>query len=117
MWISCCNLVTCGLDSIDLSSGRFDGLVVGGSQLAIFGFSESQGSSLTAAGNTLAGLVIATGSLEVFGSSFAGSGANVITSSNNGGTGFSCPLRHHRVAVWHDQVCESWQRRGLELRE
>jgi hypothetical protein len=64
---------------------------VGGSQLAIFGFSESQGSSLTATGNTLAGLVIATGSLEVFGRSSVGSDANVITSSNNGTDGIFLP--------------------------
>jgi hypothetical protein len=77
--------------SVRVSENGAFGLVVGGSQLAIFGFTESQGSSLTAAGNTLAGLVIATGSLEVFGSSFAGSGANVITSSNNGRDGILLP--------------------------
>ena len=73
-------------------NGSF-GLVVGGSQLAIFGFTESQGSSLTVTGNRSAGLVIATGSLEVFGNSFQGSGANVITSSNNGGDGIWLPAR------------------------
>ena len=73
-------------------NGNF-GLVVGGSQLTIFGFTESQGSTLTATGNRLAGLVIATGSLEVFGGTFAGSGANVITSSHNGTDGIFLPAR------------------------
>ena len=67
------------------------GLVVGGSQVAIFGFTESQGSNLTAARNRLFGLVIATGSLEIFGGSFFGSGANVITSRDNGIDGIFLP--------------------------
>ena len=80
--------------AVSVSDNGAFGLVVGGSQLAIFGFTQSQGSTLTATDNGLAGLVIATGSLEVFGGSFEpGAGANIITSSNNGADGILLPLR------------------------
>jgi Right handed beta helix region len=79
--------------AVQVSENGGFGLTVGGSQLAIFGFTESQGSTLMIKGNTLAGLVIATGSLEVLASSPAATGANVITSSNNGTDGIWLPAR------------------------
>jgi hypothetical protein len=60
------------------------GLIAGSSQVAIFGFTASQGSTLTADGNEFAGIIIAGPSaLIVYGSQFFGSGANIITTTNN----------------------------------
>lgn len=69
------------------------GIVMGGSQLAIFGFTEAQqpGSSLTVNGNTASGILVGTSSIEVFGGGFFGSGANVITVSDNGENGIWLP--------------------------
>jgi hypothetical protein len=65
---------------VQVTNNRAAGLVVGsGSQLAIFGFNISQGSTLTASGNGRGGIVMTGGSLEVY-----GLGPNVITASNNG---------------------------------
>jgi hypothetical protein len=65
---------------VQLNNNRGVGLVVGsGSQLAIFGFNVSQGSTLTASGNGRGGIVMTGGSLEVY-----GLGPNLITASNNG---------------------------------
>ncbi len=61
------------------------------SQVAIFGFSVSQGSTLTADGNGTSGIFIADGQLSVFGASFFGSAANTISASNNGGDGIELP--------------------------
>jgi Right handed beta helix region len=63
------------------------GLVAGSGQVAIFGFSASQGSTLTANGNGDFGIIFGFGSqLTILGSDF-GSGANIITASNNGVAG------------------------------
>lgn len=58
------------------------GLVAGSGQVAIFGFSASQGSTLTANGNGDSGIIIGGSQLIIF-----GSGANIITASNNGVAG------------------------------
>jgi Right handed beta helix region len=69
---------------VQLNNNRGVGLVVGsGSQLAIFGFNVSQGSTLTANANGAGGIVLAGGSLEVFGFG-APTGPNIITATNNG---------------------------------
>jgi hypothetical protein len=62
------------------------GLVAGSGQVAIFGFSASQGSTLTANGNGDFGIIICGSQLTILGSDF-GSGANIITGSNNGVAG------------------------------
>jgi len=58
------------------------GLVAGSGQVAIFGFSASQGSTLTANGNGGNGIQISGSLLTIFGNDF-GSGANIITAANN----------------------------------
>jgi hypothetical protein len=62
------------------------GLVAGSGQVAIFGFTASQGSTLTANGNGDFGIIISGSQLTILGSDF-GSGANVITAANNGADG------------------------------
>jgi hypothetical protein len=62
------------------------GLVAGSGQVAIFGFSASQGSTLTANGNGGWGIIIFGSQFTILGSDF-GSGANVITAANNGADG------------------------------
>jgi hypothetical protein len=64
------------------------GLFAGSGQVAIFGFTASQGSTLTANGNgeQRGGIIIAGSLLNIVGGPF-GSGANVITAANNAGAG------------------------------
>ncbi len=69
------------------NNGSF-GLVVAQSSVAIYGFTESQGSTLTMNGNGESGMLL-DGRLFVFGP--FGSGANVITASNNGVNGIWLP--------------------------
>jgi len=62
------------------------GLVAGSGQVAIFGFTASQGSTLTANGNGDFGIIISGSQLTILGSDF-GSGANIITAANTGVAG------------------------------
>jgi hypothetical protein len=62
------------------------GLVAGSGQVAIFGFTAAQGSTLTANGNGGWGIIIFGSQFTILGSDF-GSGANVITAANNGADG------------------------------
>jgi hypothetical protein len=60
------------------------------SQLVLFGFPESQGSTLVADRNGTDGIFVATGSLLVTGGAFAGTGTlATISASNNGGDGIT----------------------------
>jgi len=65
------------------------GLVAGSGQVAIFGFTAAQGSTLTANGNGNCGIIIFTpqSQLTIYGSDFFGSGANIITAANNAAAG------------------------------
>jgi Periplasmic copper-binding protein (NosD) len=65
------------------------GLVAGSGQVAIFGFTAAQGSTLTANRNGNFGIIIFTpqSQLTIYGSDFFGSGANIITAANNGADG------------------------------
>jgi len=65
------------------------GLVVGGSQLVIFAFTESQPSTLTAKSNGASGIVVLTGSLEVYPPQLPDNGTATITSANNGADGIA----------------------------
>jgi hypothetical protein len=78
---------------VQVNNNGGTGIVMGGSQLAIFGFAEAQqpGSSLTVNGNAGSGILVGTSSIEVFGGGFFGSGANVITVSDNGENGIWLP--------------------------
>ncbi|HEX9871261.1 MAG TPA: right-handed parallel beta-helix repeat-containing protein [Candidatus Tectomicrobia bacterium] len=62
------------------------GLVAGSGQVAIFGFTAAQGSTLTANRNGGWGIIISGSQLTILGSDF-GSGANIITAANNGADG------------------------------
>lgn len=57
--------------------------VINDSRLQIFSFPEAQGSTITADANGFAGVGILGASLGVVGSQYFGSGANVITATNN----------------------------------
>jgi len=59
------------------------------SQIVIFGFSESQGSMLSAIENRVDGIFVASGGLNAFGGGFASSGTFTIIASRNGGSGIS----------------------------
>ena len=64
---------------VDASNNTGAGVVVGiNSQLSIFAFTASQGSTLTANANGGTGILLIGGSLEIF-----GSGPNIITATNN----------------------------------
>ncbi len=65
--------------------------IINDSRLQIFSFPEAQGSSITADNNGFAGIGILGSELGVVGSQFFGSGANVISASNNGVFGFFAP--------------------------
>jgi hypothetical protein len=73
---------------VQLSDNGGAGLVAGNGQVAIFGFTASQGSPLTATanGDPRGGIIIAGSLFSIFGRDF-GSGANVITAANNAGAG------------------------------
>jgi len=74
---------------VQLNNNGGAGLVAGSGQVAIFGFTAAQGSTLTANGNGNFGIIIFTpqSQLTIYGSDFFGSGANVITAANNGADG------------------------------
>ncbi len=65
--------------------------IINDSRLQIFSFPEAQGSSITANNNGFAGIGIPGSELSVVGSQFFGSGANVITASDNVLFGFFMP--------------------------
>lgn len=65
--------------------------IINDSRLQIFSFPEAQGSSINADNNGFAGIGILGSELGVVGSQFFGSGANVISASNNGIFGFFAP--------------------------
>jgi Right handed beta helix region len=73
---------------VQLNDNGGAGLVAGSGQVAIFGFTAAQGSTLTANGNGDFGIIIFTpqSQLTIYGSDF-GSGATVITAANNGVAG------------------------------
>jgi Right handed beta helix region len=62
------------------------GLVAGSGQVAIFGFTAAQGSTLTTRGNGSWGIIIFGSQFTILGSDF-GSGTNIITAANNGADG------------------------------
>jgi parallel beta helix pectate lyase-like protein len=72
---------------VQLNDNGGAGLVAGSGQVAIFGFTAAQGSTLTANGNGDRGIIIAGSLLTILGGDFFGSGANVITAANNGADG------------------------------
>jgi hypothetical protein len=72
---------------VQLNDNGGAGLVAGSGQVAIFGFTAAQGSTLTANGNGDRGIIIAGSLLTILGGDFFGSGANVITATNNGADG------------------------------
>jgi hypothetical protein len=59
--------------------------------LQIFSFPEAQGSTITASNNGFAGIGLPGAALSVVGAEFFGSGANVITASENFLFGFFMP--------------------------
>ena len=65
--------------------------IINDSRLQIFSFPEAQGSTIRADNNGFAGIGILGSELSVVGSQFSGSGANVITASNNSLFGFFMP--------------------------
>ena len=65
--------------------------IINDSRLQIFSFPEAQGSTITARNNGFAGIGLAASELSVVGQQFFGSGANVITASDNGVFGFFMP--------------------------
>ena len=65
--------------------------IINDSRLQIFSFPEAQGSSINADSNGFAGIGILGSELGVVGSQFFGSGANVISASNNSIFGFFAP--------------------------
>jgi hypothetical protein len=75
--------------TVQVNDNSSFGLVVGGSQLVIFAFAESQSSTLTAKGNGASGIVVLTGSLEVYPPQLPNNGAATITSANNGTDGIA----------------------------
>ena len=65
--------------------------IINDSRLQIFSFPEAQGSTVTADNNGFAGVGILGSELGVVGSQYFGSGANVISASNNNVFGFFAP--------------------------
>ncbi len=57
--------------------------IINDSRLQVFSFPEAQGSSITADSNVFAGVALLGSELGVVGSQFFGSGANVISGTNN----------------------------------
>jgi hypothetical protein len=73
--------------TIQTSNNRLNGLVIDGAHAIVFGFPESQGSSLVANDNRNAGIGIPNGILED-----AGSGPNTFSAAHNGAFGIFLPL-------------------------
>lgn len=65
--------------------------IINDSRLQIFSFPEAQGSSIHATNNGFAGVGLAGAEMSVVGEQFFGSGANVITASDNALFGFFMP--------------------------
>jgi hypothetical protein len=80
-----------GADVVACDNGG-SGIGAGNSQIVFFGFEETQvpGSTLTVCRNAT-GIALPESSFEVVGGRFFGSGANVVTVSDNAGTGIWCP--------------------------
>jgi hypothetical protein len=74
--------------AVQANNNGVNGVSVSGAQAAIWAFSESQNSSLTASGNGFAGIGIAEGNFQ----SGGGSGPNVIRAVNNGVYGLFLPI-------------------------
>jgi hypothetical protein len=74
--------------AVQANNNGVNGVSVSGAQGAIWAFSESQKSSLTASGNGFAGIGIAEGNFQ----SGGGSGPNVINAVNNGVYGLFLPI-------------------------
>jgi hypothetical protein len=74
--------------SVHASDNGGNGLDIVDSQAIMFGFPESQGSSLTVHNNGGDGIFVGTGSLSFFG----GVGFATISASNNGGSGMAIGL-------------------------
>jgi Right handed beta helix region len=74
---------------VELNGNGGAGLLAGSGQVAIFGFTAAQGSTLTANGNGNFGIIIFTpqSQLTIFGADFFGSGANIVTAANTGADG------------------------------
>lgn len=81
--------------------------IINDSRLQIFSFPEAQGSSIHADNNGFAGIGIMGAKIGVVGSQFFGSGANVISASNNAVFGFFMPagaiLSPHATAQFNAQ--------------
>lgn len=77
---------------VSASHNRGSGIsVINDSRLQIFSFPEAQGSTITANNNGFAGIGLPGSELSVVGAEFFGSGANVITASENFLFGFFMP--------------------------
>ena len=79
------------------------GLVAGGGQVAIFGFTAAQGSTLIANGNGGWGIIIFGSQFTILGSDF-GSDANIITAANNGADGILGQRWRHCEPLWNGQI-------------
>jgi hypothetical protein len=79
--------------SVRSTNNRGGGVDIVDSQVIIFGYPESEGSTLVANNNDQDGIFVATGSLSVFGGPFAGTGdLATINASHNGGSGITIAL-------------------------
>jgi len=106
--------------SVEASHNGGGGVDIVDSQAIIFGYPESQGSTLTAHNNGAEGIFVATGSLSFFGGPFAGTGSlATISASNNGGSGIAIGLDGAVVSPFAAAkfIIENNQRNGLEVGE
>jgi hypothetical protein len=106
--------------SVHASNNGGNGVDIVDSQAIIFGFPESQGSTLTAHNNRGDGIFVATGSLSFFGGAFAGTGSlATISASNNGGNGIAIGLDGAVVSPFGAAkfMIENNQQRGLNVDE
>ena len=77
---------------VNASQNQGSGIsIINDSRLQIFSFPEAQGSTITASNNGFAGIGLPGSELSVVGAQFFGSGANVITASDNFLFGFFLP--------------------------
>ncbi len=78
--------------AVNASHNRGSGIsIINDSRLQIFSFPEAQGTAVTANNNGFAGIGLPGSALSVVGAEFFGSGANVITASDNFLFGFFMP--------------------------
>jgi Right handed beta helix region len=106
--------------SVEASHNGGGGVDIVDSQAIIFGYPESQGSTLTAQNNGSDGIFVATGSLSFFGGAFAGTGSlATISASNNGGSGIAIGLDGAVVSPSGAAklMIENNQRSGLDVGE